>query len=106
MSYMTRYQELGAVADIGQAAGAIFEDPCLSEATRLILRLQTIEAAHKPRARPGAPPAVPTKGIGLCHAVPGLKMFVAYRERPWTAATVALAVIGGVFFLGYATGRT
>lgn len=109
---MTRYQGLSGIADVGQAAGAIIDDPCLPEAVRLVLRLKTLEAARKPPPRPGgpprpgAPPAPPAKGIGLCHAVPGLKLFVAYREKPWTAAAIALAAIGGVFFLGYATGRT
>jgi hypothetical protein len=104
MSYTTRHG-LGATGIAG-AAGAILEDPCLSEVTSQILRLQAIEAARRPaRTSGGKPSTAPTtKGIGLCNALPGIKLFVAYRQRPWTAAAIALGVIGGIFALGYAAG--
>jgi hypothetical protein len=102
MSYLRnpQRQALGGILDVAAAAKSIVEDPCLPTVASLVLRLNAAEQAP---SRPGAPPAPPVKGIGLCYAVKPLKAVVYVRERPWVGLAIGAAVVGGIFMLGRAS---
>jgi hypothetical protein len=103
MSYMTNHPgSLGSVGDVVSAAKSVVEDPCLFEASKLILRLNALE---QPPKRPGAPAAPPVRGIGLCSAVGPIKKVVFVKEHPWFLPLVGVAIVTGLFGLGYLTGR-
>lgn len=104
MSYMTRYQSLGAITDIATAARSVVEDPCLGQVTAMLLHLHKLEQAPVIPGAP-APPAPPIKGIGLCKAVTPLKAVVWARENRWAAPLVAVGVVGGLIGVGYLIGK-
>ena len=108
MSYMTRYQSLGAITDVATAAKAVIEDPCLGQVTAMLLHLHKLEQAPLPAlVRPAGPtpPPKPIKGIGLCKAVTPLKAAVWVRERQWIVPIAAVGIVGGLFGLGYLVGK-
>jgi len=91
-----------------QAVAAVVSDPYLTEVSCHVLRLAAIERGEKPPGRCQQIPVVPGtigKGIGLRYVVRPLRAAVAAREHPYLAAAGAVAVVGAIFFLGYATGR-
>lgn len=104
MSYMTRYDSLGAITDIAVAAKSVVEDPCLGQVSAMLLHLHKLEQAP---VVPGAPvaPTAPVKGIGLCKAVTPLRAVIWVRERPWIAAVAAVGVVGGLVGVGYLIGK-
>lgn len=104
MSYMTRYDSLGAITDIAAAAKSVVEDPCLGQVSAMLLHLHKLEQAPPVPGVPTAP-AAPVKGIGLCKAVTPLRAVIWVRERPWIAAVTALGVFGGLVGVGYLIGR-
>lgn len=111
MSYVHRNSRvgLGGIMDVAKAATAIVEDPCLGPVATLVLRLHAATPdPTQPRPLPGQPKPPsrpPAKGIGLCNAVTPLKALVWVRERPWVVPVGLAAVVGGIFFAGFATGR-
>jgi len=105
MSYTRHpYREaLGVdIMTVATAAVRVVEDPCLAEASKLILRLHELE--KKPRAL-GAVGAASTKGIGLCSAVGPLKKIIWIKEKPWRLPLIGAVVFGGLFLLGVGVGR-
>ena len=103
MTYAPTHHDLGGFGDVAQAARAVVEDPCLFEVSTLVLRLNALTA--KTPSRPGAPSPTPTRGIGLCKAVPPLRLVVKLKEQPWILPLAGLALVGGLFGLGYLAGR-
>lgn len=94
---------LDGVAEVAGAAAAIVTDPCLGTASALVLRLHKLE--QRPRL-PGAPAPPKVPGIGLCSAVGPLRTVLYVKERPWILPLGALALVGGLFGLGYMAGRS
>lgn len=91
-----------------QAVAEVVSDPYLNEVACHVLRLAAIERGQKPGPRCQEIPVVPAtigKGIGLRYVVRPLRVAVSAREHPLVAAGVVAAVVGGIFFLGFATGR-
>ena len=102
MSYTRRHSPLGGITDVAAAAAAVVGDPCLSEVATLVLRLH---ATEQPRRAGGAPPAAPTKGIGLCSAVKPLKTVVWLREKPYRIPLVVGGAVGLLLLAGVVIGR-
>lgn len=105
MSYTrhTYREALGVdIMTVASAAVRIVEDPCLMEASKLVLRLHELEKG-KTALAPGA--VSQTKGIGLCSAVAPLRTIVWIKEKPWRLPAIGAAVFGGLFLLGVAVGR-
>lgn len=91
-----------------QAVAAVVADPYLSEVSCHVLRLAAIERGEAPGPRCQEIPVVSStigKGIGLRYVVRPLRVAVSAREHPLLAAGVVAAVVGGIFFLGFAAGR-
>ncbi len=103
MSYTRRHSALGGITTVASAAVAVVGDPCLPEVANLVLRLH---ASEQPSPRAGQPPAAPVKGIGLCSAVKPLRAVVWVKEQPSRGVAIAAGVVGAIFLVGYATGRS
>jgi hypothetical protein len=97
---------LAGVGDVVSAADAAYRvvtDPCLGRVANLVLELNRLEQPSKPDGTPGPTPTVP--GIGLCKAVKPLEAVVWVRKNPWSLPLAAGAIVGGIFLLGWSTGR-
>lgn len=103
MSYTRRTYPpaLAGITDVALAAKSVVEDPCLFPTATLLLRLNELEQGP---STPGAP-STPTKGIGLCKAVPLLQKVVWVRERPWAGVMIGAGIVGGLVGLGYVLGK-
>lgn len=96
------YQELGSLMSTAQAAAAVARDPFLPEVTRLVLELQSEEK----KAAATSPSSGSTGvGIGLRNVVGPLRFFVKTQKHPWLLPVAAAGIVGGLFALGYITGK-
>jgi hypothetical protein len=84
----------------------VVEDPALPQVVDLVKQLKAIEAAKAKKAGT-TPSAATTKsiGIGLEHAIMPLKMYVAYRTRPWFGYVAIAGVLAIPLAVGVLAGR-
>ena len=100
------YQSIGATTT-AQAVLKIADDPHLPEVVCNVLRLSDIEEGKTP-----GPPCYripsnrnPGQGIGLRYLVGPVRLAVKVREKPVTAAIIAVTGVALIFALGYGAGR-
>jgi hypothetical protein len=92
-------QGIGDIMSTTKAAAAIARDPYLPEVVGLVLELEKAEG----KAAPGAPST--GAGVGLRNVVGPLRTFVKIQKKPWVLPVIAIGLIGGIFALGFYTGK-
>jgi uncharacterized membrane protein len=81
---------LGDIMSTAKAAAAIARDPYLPEVVQLVLELERTED---------------DQGVGLHNVVGPLRTFVKIQKKPWVLPVIAIGLVGGIFALGYYTGK-
>lgn len=113
---MSKYISQGATWEevINQAAPyaniakAALDDPALGEVICLITRYSKIDQGKSPGGackKSVITPANAQKGLGLSSALPAVRGFVWVKEHSLISATVAIAAVWSIWFLGYSSGR-
>ena len=86
----------------------VLEDPYLPQASCEVMRLSRVSAGRAAGPRCAAPRlsrAQAQKGVGLRATVTPLRLMIFHKQYPWLAPLAGATILGGIFYLGYVTGK-
>lgn len=96
------FGKAGSVVDIGVN---VLEDPYLPQLGCEVNRLAKAYAKQNPGPHCAAPATVTSGGIGIRNFITPVRIYTFHVQHPWAVPLIGAAVVAGIFYAGYVTGK-